>query len=230
MNPVIEYQFEFEGGRHSEYRLELDAGSLEILSPPPPSTLPDWTKLSCEKCECCPLKSDETPYCPMAVHISGLVDRFKDEASHSKVKVRVITADREYFKETSMQVGLFSLFGLIMATSGCPITKFLKPMARYHLPFSNMEESIIRSVSIYLLRQYFVARTGAEPDFQLKGLDARYAQLQSVNLGMSKRLQKIPKTADATQNTVTSFHAISQMLCMSISRNLSAYQKIFEDF
>lgn len=228
MKLQIEYRFEFEDRRCEEYTVELDSETIQIVSPPVQENLPEWTKLECEKCECCPLKSDTNRHCPMAVHISGLVDRFKDESSHSKVKVLVKTSEREIFKETSMQVGLFSLFGLIMATSGCPVTDFLRPMARFHLPFANMEESIIRSVSLYLLRQYFKARSGGQPDYELKGLDEHYEKLQKVNLGMSKRLQKIPKSADATQNTVTSFHAISQMLCMSISRNLSSYQKLFE--
>ena len=37
-----------------------------------------------------------------------------------------------------------------MALSGCPVLEQLKPMARFHLPFASVEETIYRAASMYL--------------------------------------------------------------------------------
>ena len=70
-----------------------------------------------------------------------MVNFFKDTTSFKKTAVYVETKDRAYVKKCSVQEGLFPIFGLIMATSGCPHMEFLKPLARFHLPFSNVEET-----------------------------------------------------------------------------------------
>lgn len=88
------------------------------------------------------------------------------------------TTERTVSAETSAQQGLGSLLGLIMATSGCPHTVFFKPMARFHLPFSNESETIYRAVSMYLLSQYFTTREGAPIDAGLDGLRDIYDKIQ----------------------------------------------------
>src|SRR5690606_15829309 len=116
----ILYEF-FEPGGADEplvsYGIELDGKTLALKARPasgePP---PDWTRLGHEQCEGCPLKSAEHPHCPIAVNLSALIRRFSGEASHRKVRVRVTTPERAYLKDTSMQDGLFSIFGVIMAT------------------------------------------------------------------------------------------------------------------
>ena len=57
-----------------------------------------------------------------------------------------------------------------MATSGCPHMDFFKPMARFHLPLANAEETVYRATSMYLLAQYFLQREGKEADMELEGL------------------------------------------------------------
>lgn len=82
------------------------------------------------------------------------------------------TEDRAYLKVASLQEGLQGIFGLIMATSGCPHMDFLKPMARFHMPFSSSIETMVRTTSLYLLKQYFNLKDGKPADFLLKGLEA----------------------------------------------------------
>lgn len=54
-----------------------------------------------------------------------------------------------------MQIGLYSLLGLVMATSGCPHLDFLRPLALHPLPFSSIHETVFRVSSSYLTEQYF---------------------------------------------------------------------------
>ena len=54
-----------------------------------------------------------------------------------------------------MEIAIRSLIGLIMALSGCPHMEFFKPLARFHLPWASLEETTLRSASIYLLMQFF---------------------------------------------------------------------------
>jgi hypothetical protein len=48
--------------------------------------------------------------------------------------------------------------GLLIAGSSCPYTHFFKPMARFHLPFANKDETLWRAAATYLLARYFTAR------------------------------------------------------------------------
>lgn len=164
----------------------------------------------------------------MALRLESLMDVFKDEISHHRVEVTVKTTERTYLKDVALQEALGALFGLVMATSGCPVMNYLKPMARYHLPFASMEESIVRSVSMHLLRQYYASLKGQAADFSLKSLDEKYSEIQNVNLGLNKRISTIMKKGDASNNTVAAFHAISKLLSLSIQRNLQNYAYLFD--
>lgn len=230
MGPLrIKYSFQFRDGRKIDYEIALERESFRLLEPAAPKEPPAWTALEVEKCPNCPLSAETTPQCPVALRLSSLIDVFKNESSHEEVGVRVDTEERVYLKQCKTQEALFSLFGLIMATSGCPVMNYLRPMARFHLPFSSVEESIIRSVSMHLFRQYFIKKNGGTPDYELKELDQKYEEIQKVNLGISRRLQHMVSRADATQNTVTAFHSISKMLSISINKNLMNYQYLFTD-
>ena len=79
--------------------------------------------------------------------------------------------------------GLQSLFGLMMATSGCPILSRLRPLADYHLPFADIDETVHRVVGTYLMRQYFEGQeTGTEPDLELTALKDYYKELEIVDI------------------------------------------------
>ena len=63
-------------------------------------------------------------------------------------------------RETSAQQAMSSVLGLIMATSGCPWTDRLRPMARFHLPFASEAETLYRSVGMFLLARELVGADG----------------------------------------------------------------------
>jgi len=77
------------------------------------------------------------------------------------VNASVTGPNRAYMHETPLHVALSSLIGLYMATGGCPVMERLKPMARFHLPFADEEETMFRAMSAYLLDHYKVYRKAA---------------------------------------------------------------------
>jgi hypothetical protein len=110
-----------------------------------------------------------------------------------------------------------------MATSDCPIMNFFKPMARFHLPFSTVEETVFRTTSIYLLRQYFEYQNGNEPDLDLKKLNQRYDQVQIVNSGILNRINSV-----AQKDAIIILDTLAQMLSMELSHGLHSFEYLFK--
>src|SRR5262249_19746422 len=155
-----------------------------------------------QKCSHCPLKAKTTPNCPIAVNLADLFESLDGQKSFTQVEVKVTAPERTYVKQVELQEGLFSLVGLIMATSQCPYMEFLRPMARFHLPFSSPEETITRSVSIHLLWHYFNRTKGERFYLDLSELAKSYEEIQQVNVGFVKRMPSIP-TREVSLNAVS---------------------------
>jgi hypothetical protein len=122
--------------------------------------------------------------------------------------------------------GLSAIFGVIMATSDCPTMEFLKPMARFHLPFATIEETTVRTASLFLLAQYFKYRdqNGVTCDFA--PLEKHYAQVQLVNEGLLARINGV-SSEDADKNAIITLHSLSQFLSMEIDYSLSSLEHVF---
>ena len=196
------------------------------MVPPKTDFPPAWTKLDYRKCSHCPLSSTEFPTCPVALNLSQLVDALKDKMSYDHATVQVSTVERNYVKTLSLQEGIFSLFGLIMPFTACPYTQFLRPMAKYHLPFATPQETLVRSVSFYLLRQYFVAKNGGQPDIKLTELGKRYEKLQIVNQGLINRIRGIVKK-DLELNAFIILTSITDILTREITKELTNIEPTF---
>ncbi|MBN2430119.1 MAG: hypothetical protein JXQ27_01530 [Acidobacteria bacterium] len=220
------YEFLLPGGLRRSYQVRLDSRSGEII-PAENRPLSRWTELDYYRCPHCPLDPAQHAYCPVASDLEALVDAFKDELSHSPCTVRVITAERVYMKEVTVQTGVYGIFGLIMATSGCPHFQFLKPMAYFHLPFSTVEETVIRVISTYLATQYFHAKNQEEADWTLAGLPAFYHNIQQVNEGIIQRLRSLSKRGDAHTNAMAILDAFASMLSLEIQEQFQSYESIF---
>ncbi len=222
----IHYKFVFEDGQDRSYQIAID-GESGSLVPQKQLELPDWTKLEVSKCSHCPYKVENLPHCPVAVNLHQALATFKDELSYRSCEVQVSTAARTYSKTISLQEGLFGLFGLIMSTSACAHMDFLKPMARYHLPFSTAEETVIRSTSLYLLKQLMIAKSGGVPDWDLKNFSAMYEKVQLVNQGIIGRVRKMKTKGDADQNAVVILDSFASLLSMELSQDFQNYKSIF---
>ena len=222
---TITYTFLFPDKVEKSYTIQFDKEKLS-LSPAENAKYPDWAKLDHHKCAHCPLNSKDHPYCPVASNLSQLVESFEDKASYSEAFVQVRTKEREYHKKIRLQEGIFSAFGLIMPLSDCPHTHFLKPMARFHLPFSSPQETIVRSVSLYLLKQYFVEKRGGQPDRTLNQLESHYDGIKKVNLGVINRIRGMAHS-DADVNAVIILHSFADLLTLAISNDLSSLEPLF---
>ncbi len=222
---TVVYDFHFADQTSKSYSIEIDKDTISLILEKVANP-PAWTNLENNKCVHCPLNASEFPQCPVALNLSGVVEAFSESISFSEAVVKVTTAERVYIKKVSLQEGIFSIFGLLMATSACPYMSFLKPLARFHLPFSSSEETIVRSVSMHLLRQYFVAKKGEAPDLTLQKLESSYKDIQKVNQGILGRIRGL-NSGDADANGLTILQNFSQLLTMAISNDLSKIEPVF---
>lgn len=171
---------------------------------------PAWTRLACNRCPNCTLPEGAGD-CPAAVALAATLSPFSGCLSYQKVVVEVETAARTIVAKTSLQSGLASLMGLVCATSGCPHTQFLRPMARFHLPFADEQETLFRSFATWLLAGHVRQRldgSGTPPT--LEGLKERYRQLQTVNASLAERLRSAV-TKDAVLNAVIILDLFAQI-------------------
>lgn len=219
-NMHYRYVIEFEDGGQKTVDIRLDPATLRLQADPP-APPPPWTLLDNHKCPMCPLSSREHSCCPIALNLAGIMEVFSDKNSTTTVSARVISPEREYFKKTTLQSVMSSLVGLYMAASGCPVMRMLTPMVRFHLPFATLPETIHRSVSSYLLRQYLRKEKGLEPDWDLKNLNAVYKDIEALNAAFTERV-KTASTGDANTNAVAILDVFAKMVPWHIGRGLLA--------
>jgi hypothetical protein len=219
----IQYRFDLPDGSQRHLDLEFDATNFR-LSKLPPGEPPFWTELKFSQCANCPLNSAENPHCPAALHMAPAVESLKALVSFDTVGVTVIQAERTVHAETSAQQALSSVLGLIMATSGCPWTDRLRPMARFHLPFASEAETVYRSVCMFLLARELVGAGGARGFDTLKEL---YENLHVVNRDMSRRLGAATRT-DPARNAMALLDSYTTLLPAALESSLEELKPLFD--
>lgn len=219
------YTFEFEDGSRKQFEVDLDAETLELVPPHVPER-PDWTRLSFNQCENCPLAED-VEYCPVAVNLAPLAQEFQDSISFERIKTTVEAPERTYTKTTALQKALSSLVGLIMVTSNCPIMDRLRPMVRFHLPFAGSLDTAYRALSMYLIAQFFKMKNGKEADWDLKDLVKTYRAISQVNKGISKRLSEA-SNKDANLNAIVILHSVGDALPYFVEHGFEQIEPLFE--
>jgi len=223
----INYHFVFEDKTEAHFPINLSLDKLAFL-PQNNKKHASWTELEFNQCECCQLNINESSHCPIAINLEEIITTFKNRRSYERVLLRVETPERIYEKDIPLQHGLGSLLGIIMVTTGCPTMGILRPMVRFHLPFATIEETIFRSVSSYLLAQYFQFKKGKEPDWNLNGLADAYGDIQMINVGMTDRLRSISEE-DANANAVVVLDVFAKALPSSIVDSVKELEYLFQD-
>lgn len=218
------YNFVFPDGGRKHFHIALDSTAHYLHAGH--GLRPEWTLLSHRRCPHCRLPDNEADYCPIAVNIADLVAAFQDIASYGNCTVSCVSADRIVSKDTTVQDGLSSIMGIIMATSGCPSLDILRPMAWFHLPFASVDESLFRSSSTYLLRQYFQAQIGGKPDFLLDRIKDHYLNIERVNHGMLERIRHAT-VLDADRNAIVVLNSLAQILSMEVDESLETLRPLF---
>jgi len=221
---IIRYIFKLG---EQEIRYDIDIGfQLSGQTESEPGQYPDWTLLDNNKCACCPLSSEAHRYCPAAIRMHKVLEEFKGHGSIQELELRVESPRRSYEAKCDLQSGLNSMLGLQMATSGCPVVGQLRSMATFHVPYSSFAETLYRAVSAYLTKQYFVQKNGGTPDWELKGLQKFYTQLEGLNEDFSHRIQEIDQN-DAISNAMVMFFAASVVVASLIEDGLIEYEDFF---
>ena len=211
---IIDYTFTFENGKTKKFSIRLDPVNLNLITEKK-EAYPDWTRLSHNQCPNCPLNEAEHPRCPVAVNLTDVMDAFKDGISFEEVDVEIKTEARTFVKHTALQYGVYSIIGIYMVASGCPVMDKLRPMVKTHLPFATLDETIIRAVSTYLMAQFFLYKKGKKPDWDLKKLVDVYEQIHIVNTSFFKRIKDI-QIEDANLNAVVHLDCFTHFANMSL--------------
>lgn len=219
----IRYTFEFAGGRREEFDLRFDE-SFRLLVPGD-RPLPEWTRQQNNRCANCPLPPNNG-HCPLAAALADPVERLGGVISYEEMRVEVVMPERTVWRQTTAQDGISALLGLINATSGCPVTAFLRPMARFHLPFATEAETLYRAASMYLLGEYFRNREGFPADLELQGLLVRYRELETVNRGIVARIRSA-RSEDGSLNAMVLLDLYAKSFPFAVEESLAELRPFF---
>jgi len=219
----ITYRFELDNGTSWAYDLNFDESNNFI--PKEGFGLKEWTRLEFKKCPHCPLKESTSPQCPIARNLDQFVEDTRDTFSIVKTKVVVETPERTYSKSCDMQTGLRSLFGAIMASSGCPHLDWLRPLSRFHLPFSEIDETLFRVLSLQMLDKFF-SDESADLKSCLKELGERYRKIEKVNHSFINRIREYCK-ADADKNALAALDVFVQFFPYQMEDKFESLRKYF---
>jgi hypothetical protein len=229
-NPVwFCYKITLSDNSVKEFRIELDPLTLGLLTQRK-EPLPQWTLLDYKKCPVCPLAENSEARCPVAVNLVEPLEYFKKSISYEQVEVEILTELRTYKKQTDLQHALSSMIGIYMVTSGCPVLDKLRPMIRTHLPFASLEETTYRSISMYLLAQYFLWKKGGVPDWGLKNLSGIYEEIQKVNISFRKRIMAL-QIEDAALNAICHLGCYAHFTnSLLLDRGLAEMEQLFQPY
>lgn len=223
----IKYVLKFlDGAKHSfDVNINIRDG---LRSDPPFSPAPAWAKLEFNQCPNCPLKPNEVEYCPVALSLVDLAQRVGKTLSYEDVELVVFFKERWVGQRTTSQRAVSSLMGLLIATSGCPRTNFLRPMARFHLPLASEDETLFRIAGMYLLSQYFRLQSGGVFDADLQELVGHYGDLQIVNTSIASRLRESGEITEMNALTLLDLHA--QIVPLQIEESMNEIRLLFAEY
>jgi hypothetical protein len=224
----VYYCFKFSDDLEEIFHLAINAQTFDLMNNIP-ETLPDWTKLTFHQCSHCPLDPETDPHCPLAANMVNIVARFNKFLPYQEVHLDVITDERMFSQDTTLQAAVGSLMGLVMAISGCPHTACFKPMARFHLPLASSAETIYRSTSMYLMAQYFLHQEGKEVDLELKGLADIYENIHTVNATIAERFLAASKK-DSSVDAVVQLDIYAMTFLGIPEEPLKAIRPLFQAF
>lgn len=218
------YQFCFDN-KNLNFEYQVDSQSLDLIVEESLEK-PEWTRLDYNKCEYCPLNSSKVSHCPMALATLKPIEVFNEKLSTEAVRVEIETPERKYLKDCDLQTGLSAMMGLLMATSGCPFFDFLKPLARFHSPFSSLEETHYRVLSLFLMRDHFNNQNKDGDSLKQKVFEP-YAKLASVNNDFLKRMRGVIQK-DSVLNAVVILDSLSQVVLMSLDSGIDELEYMFK--
>ena len=219
----IRYRFDLPDGSQTTLDFTFDPGDFRLSNPAPV----DRRFGPHSHSNNAPIARSATAdhaHCPAALHMASTVEPLKALVSFDTVGVTVTQAERTVYAETSAQQAMSSVLGLIMATSGCPWTDHLRPMARFHLPFASDAETVYRSICMYLLAREII---GVQDRREFSALEELYKNLHVVNRDMSRRLGAATRT-DPARNALALLDSYTTLLPAALERSLEELKPLFD--
>ena len=217
-----------DNDRYERFFVTFDTDTMETIGEPK-DDLPDWTALSFHRCDNCTLDPSQHEHCPAAVNMVDIVERLDGVQTFHKVTVQVVTEERIYAQRTEAQIAISSLLGLLLATSGCPHTAFFKPLARFHLPFSTIEETLHRATSSYLLGQFFRKQEGFTSELAFDSLIEIYRQQEIVNSCMVDRLRSA-RLLNGSVNALILLDLFTKTMPDAIESSLEELRHLYQSY
>jgi hypothetical protein len=224
----IEYRFILPDDKKISFRFSFNRETM-LIDNHYPEDLPAWTKLVFHQCSHCPLAPVEHSHCPLAYQLVSIIKHFNEAMSYDTVQLEVLTERRNISKTTSLQDALSAILGLIIPTSGCPHTAFFRPMARFHLPLADTDETIYRATSMYLLAQYFRKKNGKEGELDFEGLKTIYQNMQILNGAIAQRLRAATQT-DSSVNALVLLDMFALALPFALEESLEELEQLFSQY
>ena len=221
----IQYHMTTSSGFDETLQVRFD-DEMKTVEYAVPNDLPAWTDLKVHQCPNCPLEVDFVRSCPAAAALVDLVGRSQNMNSFEEVDLEVITSDRTVKQTVTAQRAFSSFMGLILPISGCPRLEVFKPMARFHLPLANDDETMYRTISMYAVRQLFRAEQGFEVESDLKGLLDIYGEVDKVNIALNARLEQAT-TNGATSNAIVVLGSFAVALPGLIDKSVGEIKALF---
>ncbi len=218
---TISYRFILAGGVNEEITLRFERDTFRLI--PEPGPVPFWAALSFQRCEHCPLSGE---ICPFAAGLAGFLDHFARFYSYEKAVIEVTTKQRSIVGKMAIQHGMASLIGLIGATCGCPHLAFLRPMARFHLPFAGDTETLFRAFSTHLLREFLDNAKDGRATIDMSGLRKSYDAATLVNRGMADRV-RAACDRDAAVNAVIVLDTFAQAVPFVMDDDFDELKALF---
>ncbi len=222
----VQYRFQHDDWK-AGFDIHVNPETLRS-EPLPVSEVPRWAALDYQSCEGCEWK--ESGVCPIAERLAGPMEAFREVVSFEAMEVQVKTEERTYTKTDGIdaQQGLSSMFGLLMATSGCPKLAAFRPMARYHLPFSTFDETFFRVTGICLMTQLFKSNEPITRAGTVERLNRIYADAAEVNQRVLERLRSgFGEMADSSPNAVVLLASFSGLVPLMADKQLAEVEKLF---
>ncbi len=214
---TFNYSFKFKDTKEKIFTINLDKDTLNHIDES--NTEPaEWTKFCNFRCPHCPIEKDSITYCPVALRLEDIITFFSDFPSFTEANILVTTRERVYAKKGSVQQGVSSLVGLVMASSGCPVMNKLKPLVQFHLPFATLEDTEFRILSMYLVAQFFRWKKGLEPDWSLEKLSHFYKEIQMTNEYVVFKMNSL-ESYDSARNAVTILNYFANYISFNIESN-----------
>ncbi len=220
----ITYRFHLDRGIE-DIALDFDPVSFDLISHRS-DPAPAWCALDNHKCPICPLTAEQSPVCPFAGALAGLVELFDSFYSYDEAVIEVITKNRTMVAKRPLQQGMASLMGLVGATSGCPHLAYFRPMARFHLPFARDDEMLYRVFSMYLLSAYLRDHTCPTDEAVWDELQASSRRVCAVNQCMAARM-RAAFDKDVAVNAVIILDSFAQAVPIVIRQNLDELREMF---